>query len=175
MTDQKAPEGPQERLEGGPASLAPPEPLTGAQAGAGGLGLREVIAGAVWDANSIHPGTIADAVYTRLKPHLAPHYQRAIDAAIAAEQRAQQAETTLARYQAWLATQHANAVHADQVQGPVPNHLKISPHNGIAAGLKTALLGLDRHLHPHNAGPTVAECAAQDRAYWTDKRAGDQP
>jgi hypothetical protein len=37
MTDQKAPEGPQERLEGGPAGLAPSGPLTGAQAGAGGL------------------------------------------------------------------------------------------------------------------------------------------
>lgn len=25
----------------------------------------------------------------------------------------------------------------------------------------------------HNASPTVAECAAQDRAYWTDKHAGE--
>jgi hypothetical protein len=27
----------------------------------------------------------------------------------------------------------------------------------------------------HNAGPTVAECAANDRAYWESKDAGDQP
>ncbi|MGQ5576291.1 hypothetical protein [Streptomyces sp. ECR3.8] len=37
MTDQKAPEGPQERPEGGSVSLAPSEPLTGAQVGADGL------------------------------------------------------------------------------------------------------------------------------------------
>jgi hypothetical protein len=100
MTDQEAPEGPQERPEGGPAGLGPSEPLTGAQAGADSLGLREVIAGAIWDANSIHPSAIADAVYTRLKPHLAPHYQHAVDAAAAAERRAQQAEATVARVRA---------------------------------------------------------------------------
>jgi TolA-binding protein len=27
----------------------------------------------------------------------------------------------------------------------------------------------------HNAGPSVAECAANDRAYWERKDAGDQP
>ncbi|MEZ3180743.1 hypothetical protein KYY02_19245 [Streptomyces pimonensis] len=34
-----------------------------------------------------------------------------------------------------------------------------------------------RALNPpaRNAGPTVAECAEADRAYWTDKHAGDQP
>jgi hypothetical protein len=41
------------------------------------------------------------------------------------------------------------------------------PENGAQAGAG----GLD----PHNAGPTVAECAEADRAYWTDKHAGDQP
>jgi hypothetical protein len=33
----------------------------------------------------------------------------------------------------------------------------------------------DDGLDSHNAGPTVAECAEADRAYWTDKHAGDQP
>jgi hypothetical protein len=39
------------------------------------------------------------------------------------------------------------------------------------AGAQAGAGGLD----PHNAGPTVAECAEADRAYWTDKHAGDQP
>ncbi|MEV5414742.1 hypothetical protein [Streptomyces albogriseolus] len=132
MTDQKAPEGPQERPEGGSAGLASSEPLTGAQAGADSLGLREVIAGAIWDANSTHPDAIADAVYTRLKPHLAPHYQRAVDAATAAEQRAQQAEAdrkTLGQsaldYQqrAW-----------DEAVGP-DWIVARNPHNEFGAGL----------------------------------------
>jgi hypothetical protein len=29
------------------------------------------------------------------------------------------------------------------------------------------------HQPAHNAGPTVAECAEADRAYWTDKHAGE--
>ncbi|WP_210637187.1 hypothetical protein [Streptomyces sp. GESEQ-13] len=37
----------------------------------------------------------------------------------------------------------------------------------------TCLINPGRHLHPHNAGPTVAECAEADRAYWTDKHAGE--
>ncbi len=37
----------------------------------------------------------------------------------------------------------------------------------------TCLINPGRHLHLHNAGPTVAECAAQDRAYWTNKHAGE--
>lgn len=41
--------------------------------------------------------------------------------------------------------------------------------SGPLTGAQTGSDGLD----PHNAGPTVAECAAQDRAYWTDKHAGE--
>lgn len=105
---------------------------------------------------------------------IAHHYQHAVDAVVAAEARAKQAEAKLERYRDWLATQHANAVRADQAGG-VPDHLKISPLNGIAAGLHTALLGLDRILDPHDAGPTVREAAADDRAYWERKDAGDRP
>lgn len=49
----------------------------------------------------------------------------------------------LVRYRDWLADQVARADAADQVGG-VPPELLISPHNGIAAGLRTALLGLDQ-------------------------------
>lgn len=117
---------------------------------------------------------VARAVLAAVQPHLAGHYQHAVNAAVAAEQRATQAETKLHRYRDWLATQHANAARADQAGG-VPDYLKISPHNGLAAGLHTALLGLDHILNPHDAGPTVAEAAAQDRAYWERKDAGEQP
>lgn len=30
-----------------------------------------------------------------------------------------------------------------------------------------------REWPAHNTGPTTAECAAHDRAYWTDKHAGE--
>lgn len=79
----------------------------------------------------------------------------------------------LRRYRDWLAAQHATAVRADQAGG-VPDGLKTSPHNGIATGLRTALLGLDRLLDAHSAGPTVAEAASQDRAYWERKYAGEE-
>lgn len=103
---------------------------------------------------------------------IAHHYQHAVDAVVAAEARAKQAEAKLERYRGWLATEHANAVRADQAGG-VPDHLKISPHNGIAAGLHTALLGLDRFLDPHDAGPTVRECAEVDRRWWNAEKAGE--
>jgi hypothetical protein len=161
MTDQKAAEGPQEGLEGGPAGIAPSEPFTGAQASADSLGLREVIAGAIWDTPSTHPDAIADAVYTRLKPHLAPHYQHAVDAAAAAEQRAQQLATTL---------------------DDVLRHFAHKGHPGepcLSSGWiseKTVArwrAALHKPAPAHNAGPTVAECAEADRAYWTDKHAGE--
>jgi hypothetical protein len=50
--------------------------------------------------------------------------------------------------------------------------------DGGSAGLRPPepLAGAQAGAHsldPHNAGPTVAECASQDRAYWTDKHAGE--
>jgi hypothetical protein len=160
MTDQEAAEGPQERPEGGSAGIASSEPLTGAQAGADGLGLREVIAGAIWDANSIHPSAIADAVYTRLKPHLAPHYQHAVDAAAAAERRAQQAEATVARVRALHQQEGNYCAICTEDYGRLSAPWPCPTIRALA-------------LPAHNAGPTVAECAAQDRAYWTDKHAGE--
>ena len=80
------------------------------------------------------------------------------------------------RYRELLANEHAKAERAYQVGG-VPRELYINPHNGIAVGLFIALHALDRMLgnRDHDAGPTVAEAAANDAAHWNDKYAGDQP
>ncbi|MBL3664474.1 hypothetical protein JL475_00240 [Streptomyces sp. M2CJ-2] len=77
--------------------------------------------------------------------------QAALDA-IDGEPVRETAVEPLHRYREWLAAQHAKAVRADRVGG-VPDHLKISPHNGIAAGLGTALHGLDRILGRRDGGP----------------------
>ncbi|WP_329472685.1 hypothetical protein OIE75_29505 [Streptomyces sp. NBC_01723] len=71
--------------------------------------------------------------------------------AVEAMAKAVVAETApdLGRYREWLARELAKAEHADQVtrdRGGIPDELRISPHNGIAAGLRTALAGLDQHL-----------------------------
>ncbi|MFH9812527.1 hypothetical protein ACH4NO_18265 [Streptomyces olivaceus] len=52
----------------------------------------------------------------------------------------------LDRYRAWLADQVDKAERADRVteeRGGIRDELKISPHNGIATGLRSALHGLD--------------------------------
>lgn len=83
--------------------------------------------------------------------------------------RAAQADTEpLRRYRAWLANEHARAVGADQATD-CPPELRISPHNGIAAGLATALHGLDHHATRHDDGPTVREAADADRNWDVDK------
>ena len=78
----------------------------------------------------------------------------------------------LRRYRAWLANEHAKAVAADQ-STDCPPELRISPHNGIAAGLATALHGLDHHATRHDNGPTVREAADADRN-WDVEKAGEQ-
>ena len=115
MTDQKTPESPQERPEGGSATPSPPEGENGAQAGA----QRFVVDGV----EMVDDGP----------PHNGP--------------------LCFGPTGDWLCRQRADNGHSDctpYVEGT--------------------------YLRPaHNAGPTVAECAAQDRAYWTDKHAGEQP
>lgn len=162
MTDQKAAEGPQERPEGGSATPRPPKGQNGAQAGADGLGLRKAIAGAIWDTPSTHPDAIADAVYTRLKPHLAPHYQRAVNAATAAEQRAETAEAKLARIRD-LAT---------QLEEFAENAIKVSDRQLYAIVADDLRRCVD-DPPAHNAGPTVAECAEADQRWWTTEKAGE--
>lgn len=68
------------------------------------------------------------------------------------------------RFRTWLVDQVDKAERADQVtqeRGGVPDELKISPHNGIAAGLRTALLGLDRYLT--NVGATPMPAAEREQ------------
>ncbi|MEU4051300.1 hypothetical protein AB0F09_19135 [Streptomyces olivaceus] len=63
----------------------------------------------------------------------------------------------LDRYRAWLADQVDKAERADQVteeRGGVRDELRISPHNGLAAGLRTALLALDQRLETSDASQT---------------------
>ncbi|MEU2566590.1 hypothetical protein [Streptomyces althioticus] len=64
MTDQNAAEGPQERPEGGSAGLGPSEPLTGAQAGAGGLDAIPDLDDTDddWD-NPLVPAVLMDAIH----------------------------------------------------------------------------------------------------------------
>jgi hypothetical protein len=78
---------------------------------------------------------------------------------------------SLHRYRAWLANEHAKAEDADR-KTSVPPELRISPHNGIAAGLAIALHGADHLLRAdgHDGGPSVRECAADDRAHWTERQ-----
>jgi hypothetical protein len=54
--------------------------------------------------------------------------------------------TRLRRLRAQLAAEHAKAVAADQHPRPDLDHLRVTPHNGIAAGLETALFFVDHHL-----------------------------
>lgn len=77
----------------------------------------------------------------------------------------------LRRYRDWLAAQLAKAEAADQA-GEVPPDLRISPHNGIASGLRTALWGLDQITNSHNTGPTIREAAADDRRWWDIEKEG---
>jgi hypothetical protein len=154
-----APSGPQDSLEGGSGTREAPEGENEAHAGADGLTPWSQLEARAF--NAVQPAlqesgawlpmsvrrAVAKAVLAAVQPHLAGHYQHAVDAAVAAEQRTNQAEALLRRYRDWLANQHARAEAADQAGG-VPPELRISPHNGIAAGLRTALHGLDRILAP---------------------------
>ncbi|MET9150019.1 hypothetical protein ABZX82_01870 [Streptomyces griseoflavus] len=91
---------------------------------------------------------VAKAVLAAVQPHLAAHYQRAVDAALAAERRAHQAEAKLARIQ------HLVDAH------PV--------------ALDPALIAEALDDPPaHNAGPSVAEAAANDRRWWGGEKAGE--
>ncbi|MEU8902151.1 hypothetical protein [Streptomyces mirabilis] len=54
--------------------------------------------------------------------------------------------TRLRRLRAQLAAEHAKAVRADQHPRPDLDHLHVTAHNGIAAGLEMALFFTDHHL-----------------------------
>jgi hypothetical protein len=52
----------------------------------------------------------------------------------------------LRRLRGQLAAEHAKAVRADQQPRPDLDHLRVSAHNGIAAGLEIAIFFADHHL-----------------------------
>ncbi|MGA4964472.1 hypothetical protein [Streptomyces pseudogriseolus] len=164
MTDQKAAEGPQERPGGGSATPRPPETANGAQAGAEGLAVFERVT-PTEHCGDLMPAWVAEPhSECVLRPgHSGSHADdrgarwwcetQDIDW----RQRALEAEATVARVRAArdrIGRQKASVVDAIY-----------------------CLDLIEEALAPpaHDAGPTVAECAAQDRAYWTDKHAGDQP
>jgi hypothetical protein len=124
--------GPQDGLKGGSGMREEPEVENEAQAGADSLGLQELITHTLthtstWDAMA-----------------------RAVDAAVAAEQRARRAEAKLARVQRLV--------------------------DEYPAGIDTALLeeALDDPQPAHDAGPSVRECAAADRRWWDSEKTGER-
>lgn len=83
-------------------------------------------------------------------------HRAAADAAILeAEQRAERAETALARI-----------VNLADVWADAPDPLA----RAMAADLASTIRG---PRPAHNAGPTVAEAAAQDRRWWNGEKAGE--
>lgn len=74
----------------------------------------------------------------------------------------------LRRFRAWLATELAKATAADR-KTDCPPDLRISPHNGIAAGLSIALHGIDHLLgNGHDTAtspPEQIEAAIESEIY----------
>jgi len=92
------------------------------------------------------PAASAQAA-TEREQRLVDAHQATIGQLRAAEARVRALEAEkakLARYREWLADQLAGAEARDRATGKVPAELRISPHNGIASGLRTALYGLDQ-------------------------------
>jgi hypothetical protein len=88
---------------------------------------------------------IADTVLFVRDRHLAQLRQR-IQLADADLADTAAAVARLQRLRAQLAAEHAKAVRADQQPRPDLDHLRVSPHNGIAAGLETAIFFVEHHL-----------------------------
>lgn len=122
-----------------------------------------------WDA-------MASSVLAAIQPHLAGHYQHAVDASIAAEQRAEQAEKRLRlAHQARRGKeQQLDDVRRALCDIGFMNDDDPYSHADLADVIRQNGQAL---LDPpaHNAGPSVHECAAQDRQYWERKDAGEQP
>ncbi|GGV36793.1 hypothetical protein GCM10010293_40260 [Streptomyces griseoflavus] len=98
-----------------------------------------------------HRRAVAKAVLAAVQPHLAGHYQHAVDATVAAEQRADEAEAKLARVQQLVDAYPCNldpALIAEALNEPRPTP---------------------------NTGPSVRECAEADREYWERKDAEEAP
>jgi hypothetical protein len=78
----------------------------------------------------------------------------------------------LQRLRAQLAAEHAKAVAADQAAVQRPDHLRVTPHNGMAAGLEIAIFFADHHLR--EAGEEAGEQHAARAALIRDQAALDQ-
>jgi hypothetical protein len=118
---------------------------------------------------------VARAVLAAVQPHLAVHYQNAVDAAVAAEARAEQAENRLR-----LAHQarRGKEQQLDDVRralcdiGFMGDDDPYS-HADLADVIRQngqAPLGPSTH----NAGPSVREAAEADRRWWNGEKAGEQ-
>ncbi|MCP9997955.1 hypothetical protein LUX34_23885 [Streptomyces werraensis] len=163
MTDQKAPEGPQERPEGGPAGLGPSDPLTGAQAGADSLDQPFASLGRTFDARGQR------CTYS---PADTPNTD---------------CQVTATWHILW---DHSNASRAcDQHMATARSSLVFDDSHPIGPGCDWPIPLWDRDqkrcIPPagpdteaeaavaHNAGPTVAECAEADRLWWTTQKHGE--
>jgi hypothetical protein len=78
----------------------------------------------------------------------------------------------LHRLRTWLAAEHAKARAAEQHPRPDLDHLRVTAHGGIAAGLEIAMHGVDCMLSEHDSGPSVRGAAADDRR-WDAEREGE--
>jgi hypothetical protein len=78
----------------------------------------------------------------------------------------------LRRLRDQLAAEHAKAVAADQAAVQRPDHLRVTPHNGMAAGLEIAIFFADHHLR--EAGEEAGEQHAARAALIRDQAALDQ-
>jgi hypothetical protein len=85
----------------------------------------------------------------------------------------------LRRLRTQLAAERDKARRADEHPRPDLDHLRVTPHNGIAAGLEIALFLVDHHLREAgettpqaDGGPSVAECRDADRT-WDVQKGGE--
>jgi hypothetical protein len=123
---------------------------------------------------------VARAVLAELKPELAAlaDYEnritwhttcsscaRILDSSIRETERAEQAVAAIARVRAACDEAEAVAQREFGTTGIKPLWVAV---------VRDALDGITQPAPAHNAGPSVAECAAHDRAHWADKYAGEQ-
>jgi hypothetical protein len=104
---------------------------------------------------------VAKAVLAAVQPHLAGHYQHAVDAAVAAEQRANQAAAAIAR---------VRALHTKD-----GDHCAICTEDfgRLSAPWPCPTIRALDDPPAHNAGPSVRECAEADRRWWNAEKAGE--
>jgi hypothetical protein len=159
MTDQKAAEGPQERPEGGSAGLRPPEPLVGAQAGADDVSSPEELVEHYRDTIGLLRERLNDEVGAKRVAAGAADRFRDVLCEVLGHHEENPGDDVLVA--------ELRSVFGKTGPEPMAWRNRLAGYEAIRDQINAAAA--------HNAGPTVAECAEADRAYWTDKHAGDQP